>query len=149
MKNFVRVMVMMLFLTVFAGVASAAKEQDEAKALVKKAVAFVKEQGSEKALAEFSNPTGKFVKGELYIFAFDSKGVTVAHGATAKLVGKNMINLKDSEGTPFVQNILKVGKQGGGWTEYKWTNPATKKIGTKATYVEPAGELILGCGFYK
>lgn len=148
MKSIIRVMVTALTLFGCIGIASAS-QQDEAKALVKKAVALVKAQGNEKAFAEFNNPAGKFVKGELYIFVFDSTGVTLAHGATAKLIGKRMYDLKDSQGTYFVQDIIKAGKKGGGWTEYKMTNPVSKKIETKNTYVEPAGDLAIGCGFYK
>jgi signal transduction histidine kinase len=129
--------------------ASAASKQDEAKSLVKKAVAYLKENGNDKAFAEFNNPSGKFTKGELYIFVNNAAGAAVAHGGNQKLIGKNMFNLKDSEGKLFIQEIAKVSKQGGGWTEYKWTNPASKKIETKMTYVEPVGDLAVGCGFYK
>lgn len=148
MKSFFRVMVTMLALLGCIGVASAS-QKDEAKGLVKKAVALIKEKGNEKAFAEINNPAGKFVKGELYVFVFDAKGIVLAHGATQKLVGKNMHDLKDSDGRFFVQDILKAGKPGGGWTEYNWSNPATKKIAAKTTYVEPAGDSIVGCGFYK
>lgn len=149
MKSAFRVMVTVLALLGCVGMASASSKQDDAKALVKKAVAAIKEKGNDKALAEFNDPAGKFVKGELYIFVFDSKGVTLAHGATAKLVGKNMYPLKDSTGKFFVQDLIKVAQGGGGWSEYKWTNPTSKKIETKMSYVEPSGELTVGCGFYK
>lgn len=149
MKKAFRAMVTALVLLGCVGAASAS-QQDDAKGLVKKAVSLIKEKGNEKAFAEFNNPAGKFVKGELYIFVFDKKGVTLAHGANLKLIGKDMSVLKDSTGRLFVQDILKAGsQQGGGWTEYKWTNPASKKIEAKETYVEPAGDLVVGCGYYK
>ncbi len=37
--------------------------------MVEKAAAYVQANGKEKALKEFNNPKGQFVKGELYIFA--------------------------------------------------------------------------------
>ena len=149
MKRFFGVMVSVAALLGCLTAASASQKQDEAKGLVKKAVAFVKKNGNEKGLAEFNKNPGQFAKGELYIFAFDAKGDTVAHGGNPKLIGKNMLGLKDSEGKFFVQEILKTAKQGGGWTEYKWTNPASKKIELKVTYVEAVGDYTLGCGFYK
>ena len=47
------------------------------------------------------------------------------------------------------KDFIAVGMQGGGWVEYKWTNPETKKIGPKSTYVEKFDSLIVGCGYYK
>ena len=40
---------------------------DEAVALVKQGVTYLKANGKEKALAAFSDPHGDFVKGELYL----------------------------------------------------------------------------------
>lgn len=127
-----------------------ASQKDDAKALVKKAAAYMKENGKEKAFAEISNPQGKFVKGELYVFVLDPKGLMLAHGANAKLIGKNLYDLKDPDGVYFTRDILNVAKKGGGWTpKYKFTNPASKKIETKVTYAEPAGDLAVGCGIYE
>lgn len=132
-----------------AGFASAAATKAEAESMVKKGVAFVKANGQEKALAEFSNAKGAFVKGELYIFVIDSKAVILAHGANAKLIGKNMLDLKDAGGKLFMHDILKAGKQGSGWVEYQWTNPVSKKIEPKIAYVQAVGDVILACGIYK
>ena len=52
-------------------VLSHAADRDDAKALVKRAAAYVKYQGKDKALAEISTPKGMFDKGELYVFAYD------------------------------------------------------------------------------
>lgn len=132
-----------------AGFAAAAATKADAEALVKKGIAYVKEAGKEKAMAEFSNPKGKFVKGDLYIFVLDFKGGMLAHGANQKLIGKNVIDLKDSDGLLFVQEFIKAGKQGHGWVEYKWTHPTTKNIEPKIAYIQAAGDLIFACGIYK
>src|ERR1035441_10311975 len=58
---------------------SYAADRDDAKTLVKRAAAYVKYQGKEKALAEISTPKGMFDKGELYVFAYDLQGVMLAH----------------------------------------------------------------------
>ena len=150
MKRFLQVMVAVVALVGCLGSAFAADKKEEAKALVKKAVAAIKQNGHEAAFAEISNPTGKFVKGELYIFVLDPKGVMLAHGGNAKLVGKTVLEMKDSEGTFLTKDHIAVAKKGGGWSkEYKWTNPTTRKIETKIAYLEPAGDLAVGCGFYK
>ena len=40
--------------------------KDEAAAMVKKAVSFIKEQGAEKAYAEISTKAGRFIDRDLY-----------------------------------------------------------------------------------
>ena len=149
MKRFVCVMVSVLALLGCLTAASASQKQEDAKVLVKKAVAFLKKNGNEAAFAEFNKSQGQFTKGELYIFVYDSKGVSLAHGGNQKLIGKNLHDLKDPDGKYLVQDIIKAAKRGGGWSEYKWANPVTKRIEPKVSYVEPVGDLAIGCGFYK
>ena len=85
---------------------SYASEKDEAKALVKKAVAYVKYQGKAKAIAEISKPKGKFDKGELYVFAYDLQGVMLAHPKNPALIGENLVNVPDYEGKLFRKEIV-------------------------------------------
>ncbi len=125
---------------------------DEAVALVKKAAAYLKANGKDKAYAEFSNPTGQFVSKDLYVFVYGlNDGVNLAHGANAKLIGKNLIDLKDANGVYIVKEFLKTAnsKTGTGWVDYQWPNPVTKTMEAKSTYVEKAGDVMIGCGIYK
>ncbi len=123
---------------------------EQAKAMVEEAVAFYNAKGNDAALAEFSNPNGKFVKGDLYIFAIDLNGMTLAHGANQKLVGKSLLEVKDADGKFFMKEMIEVAKtKGKGWVDYKWTNPETKKIEPKTSYVVKVKDLLLGCGAYK
>jgi signal transduction histidine kinase len=128
---------------------AAGPSKSDAQAMVKKAITFLKANGKEKALAEFSNPTGQFVKGELYLTVWDFNGTQIAHGANIKLVGKNLIDLKDTTGKAFVKDFMAAGKKGNGWVDYKWTNPASKKIEVKHTYLEASGDMIIGAGVYE
>ena len=133
-----------------AAAVNAAGTADQAKALVQKAVAFYKANGKDKAIAAFNNPKGEFVKGDLYIFMMDGNCNTLAHGANAKLVGKNVAELKDADGKLFMQAMRDTAKKGGGWVDYKWSNPATKKVQAKSSYIMPLGDgLFVGCGIYK
>jgi signal transduction histidine kinase len=123
---------------------------DEAKALVDKAIVFMKANGKEKAFAEFTNRKGQFTKGDLYIFVIDLNGMTFAHGGNEKLVGKNVIDLKDSDGKFFIKDVIEGAKaKGAGWSDYRWTNPETKTIEKKSTYFKKEGDLVFGCGIYK
>ncbi|MES2128839.1 MAG: cache domain-containing protein [Pseudomonadota bacterium] len=123
---------------------------DEAVALVKKAVALVKAKGRDTALAEFNNSKGPFVDRDLYIFVIDKDGTTVANGVNARLVGKNVKQLKDADGKYFIQNLIEIGDtKGHGWLEYKWSNQTTQAMEMKQTYVEKVDHLYVACGIYK
>jgi cytochrome c len=150
MKKVIVVVLVSLFFAGIAFAAGTAGSADEAKTLMNKAVAYVKAVGKEKAFAEFTNKQGKFIDRDLYIFAVDLKGLTLAHGGNEKLVGKDLYGLKDADGKPFIQNFIEVAKtKGSGWVDYKWQNPLTKKIENKSTYVHKVDDYFLGCGIYK
>ncbi len=124
----------------------------DAEMLVKNAVAYYQANGKAKALAEFSNPNGKFAdipKG-LFIFAYDFTGKCVAQGANPGMVGKDLIGLKDPDGKPLIKDMIEIAKsKGKGWYDYKWSNPATKKMELKSSYVERVEDIMVGCGFYR
>jgi cytochrome c len=152
MKKFLVLLGIGIFLFGMGGVSVAADKptQDEAKALVEKAVAFAKANGKEKAFAEFSNPQGQFVKGELYVLAQGLNGVILAHGANVKLVGQDHLQLKDATGKLFVKEMVELAKtKGNGWVEYSWTHPQTKKVQAKMTYIQKMDDYFIGCGIYK
>ena len=124
--------------------------KEDAKAMVEKAAAFYKESGKEKAIAEFNNPKGQFIDRDLYVFALDMQGIRLAHGTNQKLVGKSILDFKDVDGKPYGQEIVDIGKGAGtGWVDYKFTDPLTKKIGEKTTYVARVDDVIIASGAYK
>ncbi|HAT33971.1 MAG TPA: histidine kinase, partial [Janthinobacterium sp.] len=125
---------------------------DEAVALVKKAVAYVKANGKDKAFAEFDNVKGPFVDRNLYIFVYDLNGVSLAigNGSSTKMVGKNLLDMRDADGTYLIKGLIAVANtKGSGWFDYKWPNPVSKVIETKSSYVEKLGDIMIGCGVYK
>lgn len=122
----------------------------EAEAMVKRAVAYVKANGRDKAANEFTNGTG-FKDRDLYISYYELTGKVIAHGANAKLVGKDLSALKDPDGKPFIQMIIDVAKsKGKGWTDtYKFRDPLTDKMAEKVIYVERVDDTWIGVGVYK
>lgn len=125
---------------------------DEAVALVKKAVAYMKENGKEKAFAEFNDLSGKFVDRSLYIFVYDMKGVNLAIGnsSSARIIGKNLYDLKDPDGVYTIRRLIEIANgPGKGWLEHKFVNPVTKNIEPKSTYVEKYQDIIVGSGVFK
>ncbi|NRR33694.1 cache domain-containing protein [Oxalobacteraceae bacterium] len=125
---------------------------EQAIAMVKKAADYVRANGKEKAFAEFNNPKGQFIERDLYIFAFlaNGDGIERANGANLKLVGKNVLEMRDADGKFMIKDVLKLADtKGSGWVDYKWPNPVTGTIDAKRTYVEKVDDVVLGCGVYK
>ena len=151
MKKVLAVLVIGCVLAV-AGVAAAADmgTKDEAVAMVKKAVDFIKANGADKAYAEFSNPKGQFVDRDLYIAVYDMSGKCLAHGANVKMIGRDLIDNKDVDGKEFVkERVEMMKKQTSGWQDYKFRNPTSNQVEPKAMYVERVNDVIVGCGIYK
>jgi len=145
-----RILLALLINLLSVNLVLAASPADQAKAMVEEAVAFFNANGKQKTLTEISTPKGKWVKGELYVFAYDLNGVVVAHPINPKLIGKNLIDVPDAAGKTFRKDIAEVARtKGTGWVDYKYKNPSTNKIEDKSTFLKKAGDVIICCGTYK
>lgn len=152
MKKLIGKIMMCMCLVGFQGTVDAAERgtADEAVALVRKAIAYIKANGREKAFAEFSDPSGQFKDRDLYIMVYDMSGNNKAHGANPKLIGKNLSAIKDADGHFIVKSFIDVARaRGHGWVDYKWPNPVSNAVEPKSTYVERYEDILLGCGIYK
>jgi polar amino acid transport system substrate-binding protein len=111
---------------------------------------FVVEQGKNKAIEVFNDPNGKFTRGELYIIAYDFNGTRLAHPYLPEGIGKNALNVTDSNGVADVWNMREVARRGGGFTYYIWSNPAHSDAEElKLSYVLKADQgLWLAAGTY-
>jgi signal transduction histidine kinase len=109
----------------------------------KKEWIFYKHLGKEKALAEFSNSKGQFVKDDLLIYVLDLKGKMIAH-PKAQLVGKDFMGGKDAEGKTLAADIVKAAQEKeSGWVDSTRENPKTKKVEPKTIYFEKVDDLII------
>lgn len=124
---------------------SVQNKRKEVVALVERGADFLKKNDDHKAFHMFTH-TKKFVSGELYLYVVDDKGVCLAHGAQTDLLWKNLFDLKDSYGTPFIKDVIEKAKQGGGWVTYEWRNA------TKVSYVmqveKGSKRYAVACGYY-
>jgi cytochrome c len=121
----------------------------EAEAMVKKTVAYIKANGRDKAYAEINRKDGPFTDRDLYMVAYGRDGVVLAHGANPKMLGKNLMEIKDVDGKAFVKERVEMAKtKASFWQEYKFTNPVSGNIEPKAMYCEPTGEIIVCGGVY-
>ena len=122
----------------------------EAEAMVKKAVAFIKQNGAQTAYAEISNKQGQFVDRDLYVMVHSTEGKCLAHGANDKLIGRDMLEVKDSDGKTYMKERMELAKtKVSFWQDYKFTNPVSKKIEPKAAYCERVDNTTVCSGIYK
>jgi cytochrome c len=126
--------------------------REEAVAMVDKAVAHIRKAGREKAFADFNNKGGPFTDRDLYVVVYDIKGKVLAHGANEKLIGRDVIDLRDVDGKYFVRERVEMmsrSPDAKGWQEYKFMNPVNRQIEPKQMYLHRLDDMIVGCGIYK
>ncbi len=123
----------------------------EAVAMVKRVQASFKAVGAQATFALVSDKsTPEFHDRDLYPFIYDMNGVCLAHGARPALIGKNLIGLKDQDGTLLIRELRDMARNNGsGWVDYKWPNPLNNKIEDKSSYVEKMGDYWVGVGVYR
>lgn len=119
-------------------------------AFVQKAYEYAQVHGREAALHEFNNQTGRFIEGELYIFAYDLEGNTLALPFQPDLLGKNRLNTTDANGTMFIQELISAAQSGGGFVQYQYPDAADNfRIKPKLSYAMMVDNTwILGSGVY-
>ena len=121
----------------------------ELRQFVADAKTYAKTHGREKALAEFNNPNGSFIKNGLYIFADDYNGTVLAWPYRPDEVGINRFNATDAMGTYHIRALLEGARSGNGMVEYYSVNPATNAPQLKISYVTDVdGTWMLGAGRY-
>ncbi len=122
---------------------------EEAVAMVKSAIAYYKENGKDKTIAAI-NSRQQFIDRDLYVVIYDMQGKNLAHGANARMVNKELLEMKDMDGKAYMRERIDLIKaKGKGWQDYKFNNPVSQKIEPKTMYVERIDDLIFGCGIYK
>ncbi|MDB5958147.1 cache domain-containing protein [Ramlibacter sp.] len=138
--------------TAAAAAASPHGNDAEAQEMVKKAVALVNSAGPESAYKTFTDhPGGAFKDRDLYVFVYDFDGNCLAQGANPKMVGKNLIGLRDFDGNEMIKGqVALVKTKGSGWSgPYKFNNPVTNIVEVKKAYCQRgAGETIVCSGVY-
>ncbi|MEI7432866.1 MAG: cache domain-containing protein [Methanomicrobiales archaeon] len=124
--------------------------RDELVAFVQRAANYAKAEGKGKALSEFNKKNGSFFDGQLYIYAYDFNGTTIAHPVNPEKIGVNRLMEKDAAGSLFIRDLMDVAKNGSGFVEYYYLNPThNNAIEKKLGYVMKVDDSWwLGSGIY-
>jgi hypothetical protein len=120
---------------------------DEAKALLERAVAAVK-QDEAKALEMFQAGEGGFKVKDLYVWCANaSDGILTAHPTNK---GKPLQDIAGKRGAPFGAEIMQNAAEGIiKETTYWWPRPDSDTPLKKTTFYTKAGDQICGVGYYE
>ena len=120
---------------------------EEAKAMLEKAVAAVKEDKA-KALDMFNNGEGGFKDRDLYVWCANAAdGILTAHPTNK---GKELRDIEGKKGSPFGKEIMQKAAEGTiKEITYWWPRPDSDKPLEKTTLYTKAGDQICGVGYYK
>ncbi len=128
--------------------------KEECIVKVQEAVKIAVDQGADAVLAQVGDAKGSFVWKDSYVFGVSAdQAIVTTHPIKPKLVGKNLLHVKDVNGVLLFAEIAKVASSdsGKGWVDYMWPKPGEKKPSQKHTYVEkvPGQNLAFGAGYYE
>jgi cytochrome c len=119
---------------------------DDAVAMVKKGVASIKTKGKARTLAEINNTNGSFRARDLYLTVYSKTGVQLAHGANNRLVGMQLVDLRDGDGYSYLRERMELAKtRQVFWQDIKFVNPLTRESEPRAAYCEQADDVLV-CG---
>lgn len=129
-------------------------KEDAVVNLVKGAVALfnntIKEgRPKEDAFSTFSYPGGRFVLGDLYLYALSFSGRHVAHGDRSGLIGTDAWSYRDITGKYVNQEIITKLKETskGVWVSYISKN-APKRAYAEKVVDEKGNYYFIACGYY-
>jgi len=156
MKKLSLVMSTLLFLFLTTAVhAESATTRDEVVAQCKAAAEMVLADKAA-AIAEISNPNGRFVWKDTYVFLMDFEGNMLAHPMIPQLMEKGSLldvtdKNKEKPKLIFVE-FVKIAKENGeGWLWYMWPKPNSRTPVKKFTYIRRVGftDMFVGAGIYQ
>ena len=122
---------------------------EEAKAMLDRAVAAVK-QDKAKALDMFNKADGGFRDRDLYVFCANaSDGIVTAH-PNVQQKGQLLQDIEGKHGAAFGEVIMQNAAEGTiKETTYWWSRPGSDQPVEKTSFYTKAGDQICGVGYYK
>jgi len=123
---------------------------DQARNMVFKAMEHIRSVGYDQAVRDFHDPRFGFIDRDMYIFIFDRAGYYVVHASMPEKDGTDLRAAPGLDADKLVADAWEVcDRDQGGWVNYTITNPVTREVQAKTSYVEPLdADRLLGCGCY-
>ena len=119
------------------GVESATPQEVVTK--VMEAVQHLQQKGNA-GYSDFNALNSRWVWKDSYVFVYNcAKNVMVAHPLRPDLVGRPLLQIKDSNNKLIFKELCAAGsKPRGGWVEYAWPRPGEGGVSRKISYAHAA-----------
>jgi len=89
-----------------------ASKSDRARLLAKSAISYLQNNPTEQAFGQMVKRDGSFIRGSLRVFAFDREGICHAYGDRHTLLWRDLREVTDDEGVPFIKELLAETREG-------------------------------------
>lgn len=125
----------------FACVAAASWAADvtrsDAQSVAEAAAAHLQKVGLKQAVNDF-NSASEWKRKGVNVNLIDMQGNVLASSLNVRLRGKNTLEAQDPTGKVFTKEFISTARKGGGWVEYQFINPESKRLEHRAMYVRRA-----------
>ncbi|MGB1034347.1 MAG: cache domain-containing protein [Primorskyibacter sp.] len=87
---------------------------------------------------------------EGFFFVYDYDGTNLVNPRQTHMINQNWTGLTDSHGTPVVDELIRIARQGAGYHRYFWPKPSTGQEAEMITYVTsfPSWQWAVGTGVF-
>lgn len=115
--------------------------------LAESGASYLRAHEPKEAFAEFVKGDGKFVRGDLNVFAFDMRGICYAFGDQERLIWRDLSKVQDEDGKFFIHDFIESAKHGAGTVEYKLNK--VPKVAHVELVKKGEDEFVVGSSFYQ
>jgi signal transduction histidine kinase len=112
---------------------------EEVVTKVLEAVQYLNETGKA-GYSEFNSASERWMWKDSYVFIYNcAKNEMVAHPLRPDLVGRPLLQIRDTNNKPIFKELCAAGaKPRGGWVEYAWPKPGEGGVSRKISYAHAA-----------
>lgn len=141
-----------IFILIFwtSSVRADAPDRKIALWIANQVVNYIHEIGISGLQQEMFGENQAFRYRDIYAFVLDEEANMIAHGANKALVGRNMYNIRNSDGVFVFQHMQnQLGSYPDKWVSYRWANPINNKIQEKDVYIKKVKGFYVAVGIYQ
>ncbi|HET9642202.1 MAG TPA: methyl-accepting chemotaxis protein [Burkholderiaceae bacterium] len=119
---------------------------DEAKAMVEKAVAYIRSHGKQAAVKAIHDPKGPFRDRDMFVMVLDRNNHFQAFGMDPGKAGKPAVAAPGVDIKDLTARTHIIAQAGGGWIDFRSMHPATGAVVEKLGYILPAvDDWVVSC----
>lgn len=124
--------------------------KQQAQGLLQRAAEAI-EQDPDGSFDAINSLSASFREDDLYVFVIDLRNQRyVAHGYNKRLLGMDFATIRDPDGQPVGEPILKLMQNAKtAEFDYRWKNPVTSKVENKHALLRKVGHYLVAVGYYQ